>query len=371
MKRIITLLSILLLAITTMAQELESIGQLDSIIHYSYDANTGTLEFESKSEFQYGQNKNPETPNVKVKYSWNSDQRSWIADSGYVYEYDKNGNVISQEVRFYDTNKPAQIAWTLATKVEFKYDENSNKTLKTKYYWDDNISDWIQTQKEEYYYTLDFKDSLSQTFLWGQNQDDWLNYQKSESAYDSFGNKVLVVTYDWIEDVAVWKVKSKNEYTYDENGNTTAQLIYNKNDKIGELELHQSNEYKYDLSVSKVWDPYTEEHQNSLLSINYRDASGTIYATDSLYYSQVESTSFVMETLSEVKIYPNPASDHITIQIENSTQAHYHIYDLFGRQMLSGNLLNNTIDVSGLARGTYLLKIINGHSSYIKRFVKT
>jgi hypothetical protein len=65
MKRIITLLSILLLAITTMAQELESIGQLDSIIHYNYNDNTGTLEFESKSEFLYDQNKNPKNPECK------------------------------------------------------------------------------------------------------------------------------------------------------------------------------------------------------------------------------------------------------------------------------------------------------------------
>lgn len=361
MKRIITLHILLLLVTITMAQKTELIGQLDSIIHYNYDANTGSLKFESKSVFQYSQNNNPETPNIKVKYSWDSNQQSWIADSGYVYEYDKNGNEISQEARFYDTNKPAQIAWTLATKIEFEYNENANKTLMTTYFWDSNISGWVQTQKEEYYYSFDFKDSLSQTFLWNQNQKDWLKYKKTESDYDSVGNKALVVTYDWIEDGAIWKVKSKNEYTYDEYGNTIEQLNYEQVEKTGEMSLSMSKDYKYDTFISKVWDPCTVEHQNSLLSINYRDASGTIYSTDTLYYSQVESTSSVMEihTVFDVKIYPNPVADHITIR-SSDEGAFFELYSQNGKKVMSCKVqINQQIDVSNLRKGLYLYKYLS------------
>lgn len=377
MKRIITLHILLLLAITTMAQELESIGQLDSIIHYNYNDNTGTLEFESKSEFLYGQNKNPETPIVKVKYSWNNNQQSWVADSGFTYEYDKNGNLISNDARFFDTSKPTHMAWTLAIKKEYEYDENANKTLAVQYSWDHNTSAWMQTLKQTYFYTVDFKDSLSKTFLWDQAREDWLNYHKSESDYDSLGNKVLATNFEWLEDRAVWTVKSKSKYTCDENGNTIAQLIYKHDEGTGEMNLYMIKEYEYDLSNSKVWDPYNLGHQDRLLAINTILSKGNVEmvlaSTDSLYYSQVKTTSSVMEALpvSGIKIYPNPASDQITVQTENSTQAQYHIYDLFGRQMLGGNLLNPVIDVSELGKGTYLLKIIDGQSSNIKRFVKT
>jgi hypothetical protein len=135
-------------------------------------------------------------------------------------------------------------------------------------------------------------------------------------------------------------------------------------------------EYEYDLFNSKVWDPYNLGYQDRLLAINtilsYGNGEMVLASTDSLYYSQVKSTSSVMEALpgSGMKIYPNPAYDHISIQIENSTQAQYQIYDLFGRQMLSGNLTSPVIDVSNLKRGTYLLKLMNGNSIQVLRFVK-
>jgi hypothetical protein len=376
MKRIITLHILLLLVTITMAQEPELIGQLDSIIHYSYNDNTGTLDFESKSEFLYGQNKNPETPIVKVKYSWNNNQQSWVADSGFTYEYDKNGNQITCDARFFDTSKPAHLAWTLTMKKEYEYDENANKTLAVQYSWDHNTYSWMQTLKQAYFYTVDFKDSLSKTFLWDQAREVWLNYQKSEPDYDSLGNKVLATNYEWLEDRAIWTASSKNEYACDENGNTIAQLIYKQDEGNEEMNLYMIKEYEYDLSNSKVWDPYILGHQNRLLAINTMLSNGkgemVLASADSLYYSQVESTSSAMEALpvSGMKIYPNPASDHITVQTENSTQAQFHIYDLFGRQMLSGNLTSPVIDVSNLKRGTYLLKLMNGNSIQLLRFVK-
>lgn len=361
MKRMTIFLAILLISAITKAQGSELIGQLDSIIHVSYDANTRTLKFESKSIFQYGQNKNPETPDILVKYSWDNNQQSWIADSGFVYEYNKNGKEISCEARFYDINKPENLAWTLATKTESEYDKDGNRSLMIINSWDANTSDWIQTKKEEYYYAEDFKDSLSKTFLWDQNQKNWLNDQKSESEYDSFGNKVLVVTYDWFEGGAIWTVKSQYEYTCDENRNTIVQKIYNQDEGTGAMNLYRSKEYEYDLSSSKVWDPCIVEHQNSLRSINYRDASGTIYATDTLYYSQVESTSSVMEPLqiSNFKIYPNPASYHITIK-GSDEGATFELYSQNGKKVMSCKVqINQQIDVSILPKGFYLYKYLS------------
>lgn len=363
MKRIITLHILLLLVTITMAQEPELIGQLNSIIHYNYNDKTGTLEFESKSEFQYGQNKNPKTPNVMVKYYWNNIQQSWVADSGFTYEYNNNGNRILCEARFYDTGKPAHVAWTLAMKKEYEYNENANKSRITTYSWD--AFGWTRTIKEEYFYTMDLKDSLSQTFLWDQKQEDWLNYQKTESDYDSLGNKVLATNYEWLENRAMWTIKSKNEYTCDEKGNTIAQLIYNQDEGTGEMNLYIKNEFEYDLSYSKVWDPYNVGHRDRLTIINSIKNNGNgemlLASTDSLYYTQVETSSSLMEihTVSDVKIYPNPVTNHITIR-SNDEGATFELYSQDGKKVMSCKVqIYQQIDVSRLSKGIFLYKYLS------------
>ena len=66
------------------------------------------------------------------------------------------------------------------------------------------------------------------------------------------------------------------------------------------------------------------------------------------------------EQLPEINLYPNPASNvlHINNVMENSK---VEIYDISGILKASQNLTGNTIDVSGLEKGLYFIKVINGN----------
>ncbi|WP_185290473.1 T9SS type A sorting domain-containing protein [Chryseobacterium lactis] len=57
---------------------------------------------------------------------------------------------------------------------------------------------------------------------------------------------------------------------------------------------------------------------------------------------------------SEVKVYPNPASDFIKIQSEAKVTA-WELYDLSGKMVLKGE--GNTIDVKSMVKGAYALNI--------------
>lgn len=58
---------------------------------------------------------------------------------------------------------------------------------------------------------------------------------------------------------------------------------------------------------------------------------------------------------SEVKIYPNPASDYITINTGNEQLVSWEMYDMSGKSVLRGN--SEKIDVQNILKGSYLLKI--------------
>ena len=77
-------------------------------------------------------------------------------------------------------------------------------------------------------------------------------------------------------------------------------------------------------------------------------------------------------TLRNLKIFPNPAQDVINIESENlEGQLHYNIVDVEGRIIEERDLDGNTIDVSGLASGVYMLKLQTENGAVeTRKFVK-
>lgn len=60
---------------------------------------------------------------------------------------------------------------------------------------------------------------------------------------------------------------------------------------------------------------------------------------------------------SSVKVYPNPASSYIRIESSTQNIERVTIYNTLGQVVKTQNINGADIDVSGLSRGTYLLKI--------------
>ncbi len=87
--------------------------------------------------------------------------------------------------------------------------------------------------------------------------------------------------------------------------------------------------------------------------------------TDSLYQIDISHTNnglfhYSLTNSSDFFVYPNPASDEITINLSNSKVGiPYYITDQTGRQILTGKLNNKTtiININNLAEGVYLLQV--------------
>jgi len=73
-------------------------------------------------------------------------------------------------------------------------------------------------------------------------------------------------------------------------------------------------------------------------------------------------------TANRLSFYPNPATDELRIEnCELQTGENVQIFDAAGKLIFNGQLSTaNTIDVSQLAAGTYMLKVEN----YVGKFVK-
>ncbi len=83
-----------------------------------------------------------------------------------------------------------------------------------------------------------------------------------------------------------------------------------------------------------------------------------------------EPLSIKHTELSTFKIYPNPASENLTIETVADLQS-IEIFSITGKriQSLSGSGMNKNMDVSGLNQGVYLLKFNTSNGSFVKRVV--
>ncbi len=75
----------------------------------------------------------------------------------------------------------------------------------------------------------------------------------------------------------------------------------------------------------------------------------------------------------KIKIYPNPATDFLNIEMSEAQKVQYSIFDLQGRKMQSQILENtfNTIKISTLAKGLYVIEIRNKTKTSSSKFIKT
>jgi len=77
---------------------------------------------------------------------------------------------------------------------------------------------------------------------------------------------------------------------------------------------------------------------------------------------------------STLNLYPNPASDIINFELNNSSDKEMKadIYDIQGRLIETINIAINetTIDISKLENGIYVLVLSNEENTYTKKFIK-
>lgn len=76
-----------------------------------------------------------------------------------------------------------------------------------------------------------------------------------------------------------------------------------------------------------------------------------------------------LDAFSTISLYPNPASSVLNVQsISNIENLKYEIFDLFGKSVKTGVLMNKntSIDINSLSNGTYSLKINETHLRFVK-----
>jgi len=109
-----------------------------------------------------------------------------------------------------------------------------------------------------------------------------------------------------------------------------------------------------------------QEYQGQLYAVGYRGGigpAGHIYRSSSVGFAEVDP-------FPALQLYPNPSDGQLQLLGLANTQGRFEVLDATGRMCLSGGL-SNTLDVSVLVPGTYLLRIQTQKGSTVRRFVRS
>lgn len=342
---------------------------------------------------------------AEIKNVYNDVTGSFDVDrEAYYYAYDNNGNTTAKIDMVHYTK------WDTSYQTYTTYNINNQKT--TDIFKGKITSTW-ETWKDTY--TYDGSNNLTEKLE--QKLDDatgtWMNLARETYTY-SGSQKTADIHFTWYN--SQWQSQTRtvyhykgsltdtvyNEYYDATTGNGSAyQLItmtYTANNDMDTLSYFdwQSGSWVGDKRYSQTFDnnhnmlTYTRQawfsntwnmnNQDSTVynkanlpvvvysELEWNDVTGKFEIGDyaerrNFYYIDPTLVKDIKSKSSDLTIFPNPASSTLTIQLQNRSAqiASFIIYDAMGKAVkhwtepISG-LYNQTIDVSNLPQGQYLLR---------------
>ncbi|WP_191906934.1 T9SS type A sorting domain-containing protein [Adhaeribacter soli] len=272
----------------------------------------------------------------KVFYNWRSN--AWEPTRKEIYTYGTSGNT------------PDGI---LYQKLMGGIWVNEKRLFSISWYNFNNF------QKDGFFGSFQVHGYRSQT--WSNN--GWVNLSSDTTVYDNLGGFVSTSQY-WDASANAWVNARRHLHSTDNNRN----FIGSKN------ELWQNNAWGLDTDYQEI---LTYNANGDITERIYRewDQATNSYRSfqKQVYYNFTRISGIKEASLPlHVQLYPNPASDRVTIQMETPLQTTVLISDLTGRPVYKHELkpTDRQLNIASLAKGTYIIRLQNARGTYISKFLK-
>ena len=316
-------------------------------LFYNWDDINSTWREENKNEMQYDQYDNYI---LYIQFDWNIANNDWDTTdiTTYTNQYDANTKLIEVVEVFNNNNS-----------LKMTYEYTGTQETITYYSWDTTGGGaWVESLQEVYDYDNKGNQTMWAHYQWDGANGMWVGNYKMESWYAGNGEVIKFIYYNKWEPGDTWTASHQNVKTLDES--------YSIHDLvIPELNIVHSSIFIYSY-------PNTAYKIDKDESFGWNTASNSFVLSSSYTYYYSEKNTAIIDVLpetGEIKVYPNPVQH--TLYIESpETVEQVSIYDISGRVLLQIIYPEQSVDISHLVNGLYLVKVITETTEKVKKIVK-
>ena len=299
-------------------------------------------------------------------HDWSKVEGTWMEVHKVTYEYNTQGYLLKENMYGKDDNNE----WYLSGYWEYNYENGLLKEC-IGYNWS-YVTGNIELNNRALYFYDGQLCTHEEYSLWDLNNNNWIISYRTEYMYNGDGlvkEEIFMHTYEFGGEL---EYSTRTQYEYDDHHNVTLLTNY-RYEEGWQPENNITMDYDLTVLASNIagfairfGDGSDSYYKNKLLKITNTNSYGESEELN-LYYSSATGVNEQAESL--LSVWPNPASETLNLNADGLCQVN--IYSIDGRLVMSLDKGFETINVSALSRGCYLLKATLKDGSVItQKFVK-
>lgn len=287
-------------------------------------------------------------------YQWNSSQNNWEAMFAVDYKYNSQNQLVSDSSYYIVNSTPSSV-------THYTYDGNGNVKTTLFLAWQGTSLDTAMRTTNEYYSNNKVKTSVEELY---NSMNDWENSSFDSLGYTSAGDLEYRLYREWDDANGEW-INSEQESRVFINGKATELTFETWDDVSNKWEIMIEGEAQYNTNG----DPY--------LLIAYGYAGGIKLpfpvAVQNLYYEEYYNVGVDKTPKANLlKVYPNPATNFVTVELNDTKAAQIQLTNINGQVVRSINADNQQkvqVSLSGLTPGNYILTVNDNQGAPARQMI--
>ena len=99
-------------------------------------------------------------------------------------------------------------------------------------------------------------------------------------------------------------------------------------------------------------------------------SGGVEVSSETVNFSIDATLNITKNDINKFSLYPNPNSlGYLNILSKSTKTFQANVYDILGKKVISKSVKNNKLNISELNNGVYIIKLIQGQTTTIKKLV--